>query len=161
MKPILLISLLTVIISFSSRGQGFINLNFENANIVFVSGTLATRNALPSWSAYSGTNQLSTIRYNASFGVPTPAVGLYGSNSLAISGNFSASIGRNGSISQTGLVPNGSESLLFDATSSSYLVSLGGQNLSYAAISTGANSFGQSYSVYAADISSFAGKTET
>ncbi len=118
MKPILLTSLLTVIISFSSRGQGYVNLNFENANIVFVSGLLATSNALPGWSAYSGTNQLSTILYNESFGVPTPTVGLYGSNSLVISGNFSVTIGRNGSISQTGLVPNGSESLLFAAPAS-------------------------------------------
>lgn len=159
MKPILLTSLLTMIISFSSRGQGYVNLNFENANIVFVSGSLATSNALPGWSAYLGTNQLSTIIYGYSGGIPP--VGLYGSNSLVISGNFSVYIGGYGSISQTGLVPSGSESLLFDATASSYLVSLGGQNLSYTAISTGTNSFGLNYSVYAADISGFAGQTET
>ncbi|HEY5043104.1 MAG TPA: PEP-CTERM sorting domain-containing protein [Verrucomicrobiae bacterium] len=142
-------------------GQGFINLNFEAAKIIFNqnSGFIATSNALPGWSFFLGTNQLSAVDYN-DYAVAHTS-GLVGSNSLVLNGNFSASVDGNDSISQTGLIPNGSESLLFNATSSSFLVSLGGVNLSYATISTGANSFGQSYSVYAANISGFAGQTET
>lgn len=54
----------------------------------------------------------------------------------------------------------------FDATSywgasSSLQVSLGGENLSYTAVSSSINSSGLSYNVYAANVSAFAGKIET
>jgi hypothetical protein len=118
------------------------------------------------WSAFSGANQLSLVDYNPStLGVPA-SVDLVGSNADVIDGNFSVLLSGDGSISQTGLVPSGTESLLFDATSydvtpSSLLVSLGGENLSYTAVSSSTNSSGLSYNVYAANISAFAGKIET
>jgi hypothetical protein len=63
------------------------------------------------------------------------------------------------SISQTGLIPVGTESLLFEAYRvgpATLSVFLGGQNVSYFAMSTTAN-----YTVYGVDISAFAGQTET
>ncbi|HEY5043105.1 MAG TPA: PEP-CTERM sorting domain-containing protein [Verrucomicrobiae bacterium] len=157
-SKILIIGAILLAGTFGGLSQGFINLNFEKANIVFVSGPVATTNALPGWSFFSGTNKQSTVAYNA-YAVPTTS-GLVGSNRLVLNGNFSASLDGNESISQTGLVPNGTESLLFDATSSFLLVSLGDQNLSYTAISTAVNSYGDSYTLYAANISAFAGQTE-
>ena len=51
--------------------------------------------------------------------------------------------------------------MLFRASSFFNDVSLGGQNLSCMAISNSLNSYGRSYTVYGADISAFAGQTET
>jgi hypothetical protein len=170
MNKDLITSLSAAIVAASSAfGQGtFQNLDFESARVVFVASPYHTEivatNALPGWSAFSGANQLSTIFYND--GRFFPPVELLGTNRYVIGGHFSVllseggGIGTNiygpGSISQTGLVPDSAKSLLFEATSSSLVVSLGGQNLSYMAISNAPN-----YTLYGADISMFAGQTET
>lgn len=144
-----------------ARGQGtFQNLDFEAARIILLNNSvvdIATTNALPSWTASAGTNQLSIIPYN-SFAV-FPQVGFYGSNFWVISGTFSVLLRNNGAISQTGLVSADAESLLFKGSWSSLTplgVSLGGQSLSFTAISNGPN-----YTLYGADISAFAGQTAT
>jgi PEP-CTERM motif len=69
--------------------------------------------------------------------------------SLALSGNFSVGLYSNGSISQTGLVPDNAESLQFEATTpqDGLYVTLGGQNLSYSVLSEGTD-----YDVYGANI---------
>lgn len=158
----LLVCLSAMCVAASARGQEFVNLNFEAAKIV-ISATnssfameIATSNALPGWSAFFGTNQAPLVQYN--FG-PAPGlpVVLFGSNSVVIDGNFSVYLD-GGSISQTGLVPSGAKSLLFDSGPPSLLVSLGGQSLAYAAISNALNS---SSIIYGADISGFAGQVET
>jgi hypothetical protein len=158
----LLAGLLALIMCVSLRGQGFVNLDFEAAKVV-ISATnssfameIATSNALPGWSAFFGTNQAPLVQYN--FG-PAPGlpVVLFGSNSVVIDGNFSVYLD-GGSISQTGLVPSGAKSLLFDSGPPSLLVSLGGQSLAYTAISNALNSSGI---IYGADISGFAGQEET
>jgi hypothetical protein len=86
-----------------------------------------------------------------------------GFSNFVIAGNFSVSLSSGtpaASISQTGLVPVGTESLLFEAHADPFQeflsVSLGGQNLAFSAISTSAN-----YTLYGADIAAFAGQTET
>lgn len=171
MNKTLIIWLSAAIVATSSAfGQGtFQNLDFESARVVFVASPYHTEivatNALPGWSAFSGANQLSTIFYNE----PRffPPVALWGTNPpIVIGGNFSVMlsgggvIGTNiygpGAISQTGLVPTDAQTLLFETTSSSLVVSLGGQNLSYMAISNAPN-----YTLYGVDISMFAGQTET
>ena len=162
MNKTLLAWLFTVIVALSLRGQSFTNLDFESAKVIFATnppGLIATSNAFPGWSVFGGTNQAFYVPYNYSAG--PDVTGLVGSNSSVLNGNFSASMVQNETMSQTGLVPNGTESLLFDATSSSFLVSLGSQNLSYIAISNALNSYGNSYTIYAADVSAFAGQTET
>jgi hypothetical protein len=152
----------------SVRGQDFVNLDFESAQVVFVStnGTyqyIATANALPGWSAFNDTNQLSTIPYNPD-GSGVWHVALVGSNSTVLGGNFSAVFGAGASISQTGLIPADTESLFFEAhanpLSGPLLVSLGGQNLSLVTISNAFSSYGLNYTVYGANVSAFAGQTE-
>jgi hypothetical protein len=131
-------------------------LDFEAARIVLLGfNIVATTNALPGWSAFSGTNQLGTVPYNNPAVINT--VGLIGSNVFVISDNFSVIINASGSISQTGLVPADAQMLLFKTDSASLspvLVSFGGQNLPYTAVSSGPN-----YTLYGANVSAFAGQT--
>lgn len=166
MKSVLAL-IFVVVGSQLTLGQGtFQNLDFESARVVFTSTNfdesknIATTNALPGWSVFLGTNQLFEIPYNAS-GASYHPISLYGTNAAVLAGYFDVGMGSPAAISQTGLIPNGSETLLFDAYSSLFLVSLGGQTLSYAAISNALNSYGNSYTIYGADISAFAGQTET
>lgn len=144
-----------------TRGQGtFQNLDFEAAQVVFIdlgNRYIATTNALPGWSAFSGTSELPTIAYN--WFTAFPDVGLYGSNSLAIAGTFGVLLRGDGSITQTRLVPTDAESLLFKGSWTSLTplnVSLGGQSLSYTIISNT-----PAYTFYGADISMLAGQTAT
>jgi hypothetical protein len=171
MKKTSLILFSILIVSASLQGQSFTNMNFESAQVVFTSTNgievnIAAASGLPGWSAFSGTNQLTQVGYNPNFAaVPLP-VCLIASNTSVIDGDFGVFLfnnllGKNGSISQTGLIPIGTESLLFDADTPSFVVSLGGQSLSFIAISNALNSAGHSYTVYGADISAFAGQLET
>ena len=167
MNKTLLTLLSTVIVALSLQGQSFTNLDFESARVIFTANPpdfIATSNAFPGWSVFGGTNQAFYVQYNVSAGVYLYGLvgpDAFGTNTRVLDGNFSASMGPNETMSQTGLVPNGAESLLFGATSSSFLVSLGSQNLSYVTISNALNSYGGSYTIYGADISGFAGQTET
>lgn len=147
--------------------QDFVNLIFESARIIPMTGgtyinSIATTNALPGWTVYYGLSQQSEITYNA------PALGstfvtLWATNGSQISGNYSVLLqggltASAASISQTGLVPLSAESLLFEAQQTgagTLQVSLGGQNLSFVALSNGAN-----YTLYGANIPAFAGQPE-
>jgi hypothetical protein len=166
---------------FALRGngaaQGFVNLDFENAQIVPLAGSpyypygIAATNALPGWTVFVGNSQQSQITYN------DPALGstwvnLWATNEYVIDGDYSVLLqgGLNdsgdssASISQIGLVPVGTESLLFKAQTypngelpaGSLLVSLGGQNISFFVVSTEPN-----YTLYGGNIpSAFAGQSE-
>jgi hypothetical protein len=153
----------------SASGQSFVNLNFENATIVpdpsspYYPNAVSASNAIPGWTAtgFIGPND---ILYNsASLG--STSVSILGTSGFppALDGAFSVYLYGGGtstaaSISQTGLVPDGTKSLLFKAQpgAGTLLVSLGGQNISFSAISTGPN-----YTLYGGNISSaFAGQSE-
>jgi hypothetical protein len=167
------------------HAQGFVNLNFEAANIVpdpnssYFPYGIATTNALPGWNAnISGSyNQgLSDIIYDT-FTLGSPGITILDTNapdggSSVIQGRYTmvlqATAGFNGynaggALSQTGLVPALARTLLFSAQLSpaqgtvqqSLQVSLGGQILNIFASSTGPN-----YSTFGADVSAFAGQTE-
>lgn len=143
----------------AARGQStFQNLDFESAHNLNLSGpggSVAVTNALPGWSAFSGTNQLSAIYYN-DFAIVHP-VALYGSNSMVISGLFTVFLYNGGSIRQTGLVPGDAESLFFKRRGNRPTlleISLGGQSLSCTAIFSGPD-----YTLFGADVSAFAGQT--
>ena len=147
---------LTLLIAFSrspAQAQGtFQNLDFEAAQIL--PGGFPS-NSVPGWSAFSGTNQLTTIYYN--YALSLPIVGLWGSNSLVISGNFTLDLSQTGSVSQVGFVPADTQSLFFksvNADPAKLVVSLGGESLLYAPISSGAN-----YTLYGVNISQYAGQT--
>lgn len=146
--------------------QGFINLDFESARIIPIVGdpnypnAVAITNAVPGWSVFGTTNG-NMLYNNPSIG--TTSVILLATNGV-ISGNYSIQLEGMlsffpATISQTGLVPVGTESIFFEAQSFSgsttILVSLGGQNLSFSAVGTGAN-----YTLYGADVSGFAGQVE-
>lgn len=158
----------TVIPGISASAQGvFQNLDFEAGRVVFVGNSaydVVATNALPGWTAFAGTNRLTAVPYN-DFGI-LPSVGLFGSNFVAISGNFSAFLSQTdggGSISQTGLVPTNVESLSFAAASTyfSLLVTLNGHDLSYVPVGNATNTYGEAYGIYAANVSAFAGQTAT
>ena len=152
----------------SAFSQGFVNLDFESAHIVPITGSpnypydIETSYAVPGWTVLIGGNSVSQITYN------DPALGstfvtLWATNGAQISGNYSVLLqggltASSASISQTGLVPIAAESLLFEAQQTgagTLRVSLGGQNLSFIPVFGGPN-----YTFYGADISAFAGQTE-
>jgi hypothetical protein len=167
--PIIIALVLSVRVGLS---QSFVNLDFESAKIISVIGgpnypyTIATTNALPGWTVFIGGSQITQINYN------DPAVGstfvnLWATNGQQLSGSFSVLLqgGFNppATISQTGLVPIGTESILFEAQQlngqpgiANLVVSLGGQDLSTSALATGLN-----YTLYGAAIPvAFAGQSE-
>jgi hypothetical protein len=155
------------------RTQGFVNLNFESARIIplttgadFPPDSVATTNAVPSWDVYYGSSQQSQITYNDP-ALGSPFVTLLATNGLQFAGNYSILLQGGATfsaatISQTGLVPTDAESLMFIAVgdtslgSSGLQVSLDGQDLSFFAISNELN-----YTLYGANISSFADQIET
>jgi hypothetical protein len=148
------------------HAQGFVNLDFEAAqNVPGSNGYMASTDALPGWTAFSGASQLSDVFYiNNITSPPYPPVELVGWNGInwrVIDGNYSCFLNNGGLISQTATVPADTESLIFkDYVYSGYhatmSVSLGGQNLSLITISNTPN-----YKLVGADISAFAGQTVT
>jgi hypothetical protein len=168
MKALSAIQTALLITAISAVGQGtFQNLDFESAQVIpdpyyGRPDIIVASNALPAWQAFNGTNQLADVFYNSGFYVEL--VG--GTNSMVIDGNFSVAL-NGGSISQTASVPADAESLLFRALNVKspfppglLYVTLDGQNLAYTAISNGTTSYGLDYTIYAVDISAFAGQVE-
>lgn len=154
-------------------GQDFTNLNFESASISGLSGGfIPTTSAFPDWSAYYGPPgnptqvNVSTVFYdgtslggatvtlvdtnNPSYGGPAP---LQGSYSALLEGSTPAA-GSTASIGQTGTIPRTAQSLVFWVSEGFPDVSFNGQMLSLVDVSNASN-----YTVYAANISSFAGET--
>jgi hypothetical protein len=153
MKTVIIMLAAASIYVVSARGQGFENLDFESAqNLPANPGNgqlVSVTSALPDWTAYAGPNVLSSIYYVNNLNNVTSAVELEG-GSLALTGNnLSVGLYADGAaISQTGLVPGYAESLQFEASSYvNLMVTLGGQNLLYSALSSGPD-----YTVYGANI---------
>jgi hypothetical protein len=158
-----------------ARAQGsFENLNFEEANIVPITGqplAITVANALPGWTVDYGTDQQSQIFYNdASLGAAQVTLFANGSPGILgpiIDGNFSVLLqpgAFNGafadaSISQTAQVPQGTQSLLFDAYAGPPEVLLGNDQLSLFPVGSG-QGVSTSYTIYGANISAWAGQTE-
>src|ERR1039457_146039 len=168
----------------SVRAQAFTNLNFESASLVPAGGFYVQFNqAFPGWTgtvggvqqtlalsnnAYLDTSGISIINHGwsnpfAGFGFPNA-----GSGGL-IQGNYTAilqaglyGVPADTSLSQTGLVPANVQSLQFEAHQEvdggspiiPFAVTLGGQTLSLITISNALN-----YTLYGANISSWAGQT--
>jgi hypothetical protein len=165
----------TILLASVARciSQGFINLDFESANLGAVTtgqsgGYVSVTNAIPGWMAFIGTDQQTQILQNNG-SVGPASISIWGPNapsSSIIQGNYSVFLTAgisdfSVSISQTGLVPLSAATLLFEAEpnyqgSGTFLVSMGGQNIPYFALATGPN-----YTLYGGDISAFSGLTET
>ena len=163
--------LLSGLMAGSGFGQGtFQNLNFESAVLVPISGNPTTVQfgpAFPGWTGYFGLGVLSPTfpaNYN-NINVGSIGLGLLDQNS-PFGGSISnltavlQSSTLNGSpdlaLAQTGMVPGGTLSLRFDATTfnPNFVVSLNGQPLSLSVL----QDFG-TYKEYGANIASFGGQT--
>jgi hypothetical protein len=157
------------------QAQGpFQNLNFEAATIQQAQspGLVSAAAALPGWDTYIGTNLQAQVGYNL-ISLGTTAIALLGTNGSSsiynsLEGGFSVLLQggtittpgggdapADASISQTGLVPVGSQSIRFilQPDFGTFTVSLGGVSIPYFPLSTGPR-----YTLYGADVSSFAGQ---
>jgi len=155
----------------------FQNLDFESAAIVPVSGGrfIDFGQAFPGWTGYVAGTQQGLAVYDAlamstaGFSIIDAAYqGQFGATGSLIEGSYTAVVvsGRAGVVQpsdatlvQTGLVPAGTESLLFKAQFdgfsplSSFSVTLGGQTLSLVPLGSGTN-----YTLYGADVQALAGQ---
>jgi hypothetical protein len=140
----------------------FDNLDFEQAMPARYSGPVSAAQAIPDWTAEIGSVQQTEI-YQNGFSTGAAQVVLLTQNPQQppIDGNYSILIDSNplasASISQTGQIPPGSQSLLFEAEPGDgpLMVTVGNDSLSLfpVAAQTG-------YEVYGANISAWAGQTE-
>jgi hypothetical protein len=161
--PIVLLGLVQ-----NGLSQGFVNLNFESANVSGYSpdsSDVPTTSALPGWTAYysnsSVTNTANQVWYDG-ISLGGAIISVIDTNAPSFSplqGKYSAFLfggGTSGnllsaSISQTGVVPAGTESLLFDAYvfGASFTVTLGGQTINMTPLQTFSN-----YTLYGGNIPS-------
>jgi len=161
-------------IAITSYGQGFVNLNFESANVSpFGPGsseTVSATDAFPSWSVYWGAELATTAFHNT---VPIGSVQasilgpFYSSGSAILEGNFTAAlhpgfrfgfVQTSASLAQVGQVPSLAQSLLFKAANFSpsltnLSVFLGGQQLNLFALESTPD-----YTLFGAPIDGSAGQ---
>jgi hypothetical protein len=156
----------------SAQAQGtFQNLNFEQANPVaagnpYLSYYVTTASALPGWSVYYGNVQQAQIPFDVE-SIGATWVVLWGPGFDPIDGNYSVLLqgGLNSStltpepasISQTGLIPAGTQSLLFEGVpgNAPLDIYIGSQIVPYTAVGIGPN-----YTLYGANLSAWEGQTE-
>jgi hypothetical protein len=178
MKSGIIIALLLILKQHASA-QGFVNLNFESANIP--NGTspgslISISDGMPGWSAYfvssGATNQTTQVAYegislggvavsivdtNVGFGF-NPIQGKYSAFLFGGVGNDNQPY--SAQVSQTGFVPSGTESIQFDALLSygpAFIVALGGQTISMSPLQTFAG-----YTLYGGNIPTYlAGESAT
>jgi MYXO-CTERM domain-containing protein len=133
--------------------QGFVNLDFEDAVIIHdpssgYPNAVYASDAIPGWTTTGGFLGSNDILYNTpSAGSTSVSILATNGHPSALDGNFSVGLYGGGtassaSISQTGLVPVSAKSILFVAQGGGapgaviLLVSLGGQNIPFYALST-------------------------
>jgi hypothetical protein len=149
MKPWVKISFALLLLCRSGLAQGFLNMDFESANVSGypVGGEISAADAFPGWTVGgSGT----FVFYNG-FSVGAPAVTLVGpdlpngSGLTPLEGSYSVLLvyfgiaGSAPTLSQTGLIPVGTESINFLVGSydSDAVVTLNGVNIPLVSISGG------------------------
>jgi hypothetical protein len=159
---------------YSGFAQGFVNLDFNSANIP--SGTssstfVSITDAIPGWTAYYGNNLQTAVLYD-SLAIGSVNLAILDANvsfaGFLIPGNENTVVLQAGgggpeevsaSISQTALIPSTANSILFEASlpyAAGWQVSIAGQNIPVTQISTINSNFG----VYAGNISAFAGQVD-
>jgi len=154
----------------SGQAQGFINLDFEAANVAGYSHTgynVPTNAAFPGWTAFYsqpgfGTGYTAQVSYDTiSMGGADISINdtNTGNRFVPIEGAFSAvlyggTFQVSSSISQSGMIPNGITTLLVSAAGSgNFTVTVDGQTISMTPLQVFSG-----YSVYGGDISAFAGQ---
>lgn len=169
-----LLSVFVVAFVNSISAQGFINLDFESANIVLIdpsTGRSQFNPAFPGWSATSGGILLSQALYNNTrlSGAGISIIDSSSTVGILIQGNYTAVLQSGGltntqtgvdtSLFQTGEVPVGTKSLQFLARTflsptGQFTVTMNGQLLSLLVLSAGAD-----YNLYGADVSTWGGQS--
>jgi len=186
MKNLRVACLVVVLLAFFQNlyGQGFVDLDFESPTLVTVgwSPYVSFAQAFPGWSESAGTlapgGTLTPIAVYDGLPIDSADICIMDTHPLnaawlagaVMQGNYSAilaagigssSLSTDVTLSQTGLIPVGTESLQFKANgvfysnpSGAFTVTLGGQTLSLTVLGTGTN-----YTLYGANVSQWAGQT--
>jgi hypothetical protein len=172
-----------------ASAQNFINLNFEQAQIVYNTNTgggvpgwppgnryIYASNAVPGWTASGAFGQINDFVYDG-FVIGADGVSLFLSNSIhgypfrSLDGDYSIALNGNAvfrrgtsSISQTGLVPASAMSLQFIATNIPPVL---GSSSTMLFVSLGGQNIPfypignvPNYTLYGGDISAFGGQVE-
>ncbi len=177
--PLAFLTVMLLTVADWGFAQGFVNLDFESANIPSstpAGSLIPISEGLPGWSACfvstTAKNQTTQVAYEGislggvSVSIVDAKVGL---GFYPIQGNYSAflcgGVGTDSQlysaqISQTGVVPSGTESVQFDAVllvGPPFIVTLGGQTITMSPLETFS-----AYSLYGGNIpSSLAGEVAT
>ena len=174
----------SVLLAQAVCAQQFINLDFESANVPPLSpeqwggGYVSIADAVPGWTCViDGVQVTEVLNNNGTTGGPSLSIWgqradivggvLQGSQTVILSAGFGEDLGHSISLSQTGLIPPSARSLLFKAAPYAqsspgpadglFSIFMGGRNLDYYPLSTGAN-----YTLYGASIpSEFAGTVQS
>ena len=161
MKTILkktgLIGLITLL-SWEGKSQGFVNLDFESANLTgHPTGSVPAADAFPGW-----TDNAQYIIYDdvSLSGASISIMDTSGYPPGPIQGNYWAFLATGLvpqtdvtiSLSQTGTIPLGMQSMTFWGNIGGLQISFGGQALAFSETGSTAN-----YNIYSADVSAFAG----
>ena len=149
--------------------QSFVNLDFENATFVsdpsssYYPSQVYASNAIPGWTAYVAGTPLTDVFSNNAY-LTGGCVTLVGTNwgfapmqgqyFVALFGNHYWIYTNTAGIGQTGQIPLTAQSLIFWGNVGLGDVSFNGQTLSLAVIGST-----NSYNIYGANISAFAGQT--
>jgi hypothetical protein len=173
LHQLILLSGLTAATSF---GQGFVNLNFESANVAVLPPgqfeEVSPANAFPGWQLSWGALPATRVLHNTTTAgsVMTSLLDRNDVNRPSLAGNFSLLLVPGfdprvqlltfSAITQSGLVPTMTQSLLFKMghqlppQNGNLAVTLGGQALSLIPLSVT-----ETYNIYGADIHDWAGQT--
>jgi hypothetical protein len=165
MKPTPIKIIIPIILLLISRqagfSQGFVNLDFESANLSGYSpgSSVPTNNAIPGWVAYNN-NRVTLLPDVNYVNTPSSSGGVEIITNNPIQGDYYIYLG-GGEIGQTGTIPIDAESLIFWGNYSAVgfggafdRISFGGQTLTVVELGETTN-----YNIYGIDVSAFAGDT--
>ncbi len=155
-----------------ASGQNFTDLNFASATVVPVNGSdtfIEFSPAFPGWTGYIGTNVATEAVYNEtaldSSGISLLGNPVFPGYEATLQAGFllnQPGTSVDTSLSQTGLIPAGTQSLLFSGSyqgqANGFAVTLNGQTLPLITVSIGYSSV---FVEYGANISAWAGQTAT
>src|ERR1035438_10076026 len=146
---VIIFAVLIKLAVLTAFAQGFVNLDFESANLSgFSAGLVPATNAIPGWTAYIGGVPLTNINYNTSTTFGGIEVDILGTNSgyPLMQGNYfmylqggSIQSSSQASIGQTGTIPSTAQSLILWGSSSFGAASFKGVSLSFALLTQTAN----------------------
>jgi hypothetical protein len=156
--------IITVCFAFlaqAGNSQGFINLNFESANLTGYSqgNTIPAANAFPGWTVNA---QYITYDAPSLSGASISIMDINGYPPGPIQGNYWAFLATGLvpqtdvtiSLSQNGTIPAGTESMTFWGNLGGLQISFGGQAIAFSETGSTAN-----YNIYSADVSALAGQS--